>query len=183
MTATSPHRHVAEPTTALRRRIAWTRALAALLWAAVFVAVLGSNPDAAATVPTGAAILLVAYPLIDVVSWVVEGGERRVLPATVSLAAAVALAVAAVAADAGAVLAIFGVWAVVSGALQLAAAIARRSAGGHELPMIASGAISVLAGVSFVVGSTQDVAPLKNLAGYAVFGAVFFAVWAARARG
>lgn len=103
-------------------------------------------------------------------------GSSRVLAvvnAFISLAASVALAVAAATADAGTTLAAFGVWAVVSGALQLGAAAMRRRAGGRELPMIVSGAISIAAGASFVAGASQDVAQLTNLAGYAAFGAVF----------
>ena len=48
--------------------------------------------------------------------------------------------------------------------------------------MIVSGAISTAAGLSFVAGSSQDVAHLTNLAGYAGFGAVLYLIWAARAR-
>ena len=85
-------------------------------------------------------------------------------------------------ADAGTTLAVFGVWAIVSGAVQLGAAALRRRAGGRELPMIVSGAISTVAGLSFVAGASQDVAHLTNLAGYAAFGAVLYLLWAARAR-
>jgi uncharacterized membrane protein HdeD (DUF308 family) len=167
------------------RRIARVRAAAALAWAIALVAALGGDPGAGETVPAAAAALLVAYPLIDVFSSVAEARERaRVLPivnALISLAASVGLAVAAATADAGAMLAVFGVWAIVSGAVQLGTAAMRRRAG-RQVPMIVSGAISVLAGVSFVAGSSQDVAHLTNLAGYAAFGAVLYLIWAARAR-
>ena len=171
-----------------RRRIAWVRAIAALAWAAAFVAALGGDPAATETLPTAAAILLAAYPLIDVLSSAVEARESRasarVLPIVsglISLAASVALAVAATSADAGTTLAVFGVWALVSGALQLGTAALRRRAGSRELPMIVSGAISAVAGLSFVAGSSQDVAHLTNLAAYAGLGAVLYLVWAARA--
>jgi hypothetical protein len=49
--------------------------------------------------------------------------------------------------------------------------------------MIASGAISIVAGASFVAGASGAVAPLTGLAGYAAFGAVLFLIWSARARG
>lgn len=174
---------LSSPETAVptRRRIARTRALAALVWAGAFAAALGGNPDASETVPTAAAALLAAYPLIDVLASVAESrGSARKLPivnALISLTAAVALAIAGAASDAGTTLAVFGVWAVVSGAVQLGVAITRR-----EVPMIASGAISTVAGVSFVAGSTQDVAHLAGLAAYAAFGAVLYLIWAARAR-
>jgi uncharacterized membrane protein HdeD (DUF308 family) len=168
-------------------RIAWVRAAAALAWAGALVVALGGDPDAAASVPTAAAVLLVAYPLIDVVSSAVEASERpasaRALPivnALISLAASVGLGVAAAGADAGTTLAVFGAWAIVSGAVQLGTAAMRRRAGGRELPMIVSGAISTVAGVSFVAGSSSDVAHLTSLAGYAAFGAVLYLVWAAR---
>ncbi len=180
---------VSTPMVVPRRRIAWMRAIAALAWAAGLVAALGGDPAAADTVPTAAAILLVAYPLIDVLSSAVEARENsasaRVLPIVnglISLAASVALAVAAAGADAGTTLAVFGVWAFVSGALQLGTAAMRRRAGSRELPMIVSGAISAVAGLSFVAGSSQDVAHLTNLAAYAGLGAVLYLVWAARAR-
>jgi uncharacterized membrane protein HdeD (DUF308 family) len=172
-----------------RRRIAWVRAVVALAWAGGLVAALGGDPDAADTVPTAAAVLLVAYPLIDVFSSAVEARESpasaRVLPivnALISLAASAGLAVAAATADAGTTLAVFGVWAIVSGAVQLGTAAMRRRAGNRELPMIVSGAISTVAGLSFVAGSSQDVAHLTSLAGYAAFGAVLYLVWAARAQ-
>ena len=179
---------ISAPTAAPRRRIAWVRAAAALVWAGGLVVALGGDPDAAAIVPTAAALLLVAYPLIDVFASAVEARESpasaRVLPivnALISLAASAALAVSVATADAGSTLAVFGVWAIVSGALQLGTAAVRRRAGNRELPMIVSGAISTLAGLSFVAGSSQDVAHLTSLAGYAAFGAVLFFISAARA--
>jgi uncharacterized membrane protein HdeD (DUF308 family) len=177
------------PRATSRRRTAWVRAAAALAWAGGFVVALGGDPDAAATVPTAAAVLLVAYPLIDVFSSAVEARESpasaRALPivnALISLAASVGLAVAAATADAGSTLAVFGVWAIVSGAVQLGTAAMRRRAGSRELPMIVSGAISTAAGLSFVAGSSHDVPHLTNLAGYAGLGAVLYLIWAARAR-
>ena len=176
------------PVVVPRRRIAWLRAIAALAWAAGLVAALGGDPAATATVPTTAAILLAAYPLIDVLASAVEARESRaaarVLPIVnglISLAASAALAVAAISADAGTTLAVFGIWALVSGALQLGTAALRRRAGSREVPMIVSGAISAVAGLSFVAGSSQDVAHLTNLAAYAGLGAVLYLVWAARA--
>jgi uncharacterized membrane protein HdeD (DUF308 family) len=187
VSAATPRPHALSAPAALpRRRIAWVRAVAALIWAGGLVAVLGGDPDAAGTVPAAAALLLVAYPLIDVVASAVEARETRaalpVANALISLGASVALAVAAAAADAGTTLAVFGVWAIVSGAVQLGAAARRRRAGGRELAMIVSGAISAVAGASFVAGASQDVAHLSTLAGYAGFGAVLYLVWAARAR-
>jgi uncharacterized membrane protein HdeD (DUF308 family) len=171
-----------------RRRIAATRAVAALVWAAALVIAVGDDvPTTASAVPTLVALLLTAYPLIDALSAAMEAAAARGAPrrlplvnATLSTAASFALAVAAFGSDAGAVLAVFGVWASVSGALQLGVAIARRRAGSHEVAMIVSGGVSTIAGVTFAAASAQHAAHLANLAGYAALGAVLFLVWAAR---
>lgn len=162
------------------RRIAVVRAVAALLWAAAFAIAVGDGvPSTGSDVPAVAVALLVLYPLIDVIASLVDARRAN---AAISLLASVALAVATVGADAGAALVVFGAWAAVSGAIQLAVAVAHRRAGGRELPMIVSGGLSTLAGLSFVAASSADDAHLANLAGYAAFGAVLYLVWAMRRR-
>ena len=167
------------------RRVAQLRAVTALLWAVGLITALGTDPDGAAPVPTVVALLLVAYPLIDALSSAVEARRSRdplpIANGLISLAASVALAVVTATADAGAALAVFGVWAVVSGVVLLGAALRRRRAGSRELPMIVSGGVSALAGLSFVAGSTQAVAHLSMLAGYATAGAVLYLIWSVRA--
>jgi uncharacterized membrane protein HdeD (DUF308 family) len=167
------------------RRIAQLRAVVALLWAAaVAIAAGGTGSD----LPAGVAALVAAYPLIDVVASLREaalGGDRvRLLQinAAISLLAAIGLAVVAFGSDAGAVLAVFGAWAAVSGALQLTSAIQRRRQGSRELPMLASGAISTVAGLAFIASSGKDDPSVVNLAGYAAFGALLYLLWARRAR-
>jgi uncharacterized membrane protein HdeD (DUF308 family) len=80
------------------------------------------------------------------------------------------------------VLVVFGTWAFASGAIQLANAVRRRRAGIGEVPMIISGALSALAGISFVASSGADDPSLTPLAGYAALGAVPFLLWAYRTR-
>jgi uncharacterized membrane protein HdeD (DUF308 family) len=172
----------------LRRRLAATRAVAALVWAAALVVAVGDDvPTTASDVPALVALVLAAYPLIDALCSAAEAAAARgsaarlsLVNATLSATASVALAVAALGSDAGAVLAVFGAWASVSGALQLGVAIARRRAGSREVEMIVSGGLSTIAGVTFAAASAQDAAHLANLAGYAALGAVLFLVWAAR---
>jgi hypothetical protein len=172
----------------LRRRIAVTRAVAALAWAIALVVVVGDDvPTTASDVPALGALLLAAYPLVDALCSATEAAAARgsaarlpVVNATLGAAASVALAIAAFGADAGAVLAVFGAWASVSGALQLGVAIARRRAGSREVEMIVSGGLSTIAGVTFVAAAAQHAAHLANLAGYAALGAVLFLLWAAR---
>src|SRR5919106_1320796 len=78
-----------------------------------------------------------------------------------------------------AVLRVWGVWAVVAGIVQLVVAIRRRRLGG-QWAMIDSGAISVLAGASFVLMASSAGASLTNVAGYALLGGIFFLVSALR---
>jgi uncharacterized membrane protein HdeD (DUF308 family) len=168
------------------RRIVQLRAVVALLWAGAVAIVAG---DAGSELAAGVAALVAAYPLIDVVASLREaalGGDHvRLLQvnAAISLLATAGLAAVAFGSDAGAVLAVFGAWASVSGAIQLATAIhRRRTRGTRELPMVVSGAISTLAGISFIASSRMDDPTVTNLAGYAAFGALLYLIWARSAR-
>lgn len=169
------------------QRIAVVRALFALVWAAALViAVGGKMPSTGADVPTGAALLLATYPLIDVLASLLGStlADARVLRinAAISAAAVVAVAIAAFGSDAGSTLAAFGAWATVSGLVQLGVAVHRRRAGSRQLPMILSGGLSTLAGIMFVAASGNDTAHFATLAGYMALGAVLFLVWALRDR-
>lgn len=153
-----------------------SRAVAALLWAVALVLAVGDRiPTTASEVPVAAALLLSAYPLIDAAA---SFAAARWLNGAISTAAAAGLAVATFAGDAGATLVVFGAWAVVSGAIQLAGALHPR-----QWPMIISGGLSTLAGLSFVAAAGQEDANLAMLAGYAAVGAVLYLVWTVRARG
>src|SRR5690242_15949830 len=85
-----------------RRRIAFLRAAAALVWAAAIAIAAG---DAGTEVSTGLALLVAAYPAIDVVASVAEaaeGGEaahRLRINAALSAIAVTGLAVAAFGSD------------------------------------------------------------------------------------
>ncbi|MDD1056787.1 hypothetical protein NMG29_00800 [Streptomyces cocklensis] len=78
-----------------------------------------------------------------------------------------------------AVLRVWGAWAITAGLVQLVVGVLRRGMGG-QWPMIASGAISTLAGASFVAQAGKDDASLRTLAGYAFLGGVFFLLSALR---
>jgi uncharacterized membrane protein HdeD (DUF308 family) len=168
------------------RRIARLRAMVALVWAATIATAAGV--DAGPDLSVGLAVVVTAYPVIDVVASLTEaalGGDRSRLlrvNAAISTLAVAALAGAAFGSDVSAVLAVFGTWALVSGAIQLANAVHRRHAGTPEIPMIVSGALSAIAGVSFIVSSGGDDPSVTPLAGYAAFGAVLFLLWAYRTR-
>jgi uncharacterized membrane protein HdeD (DUF308 family) len=170
------------------RRITIVRAVVALVWAGLLAIAVGDDiPTTASDVPVLVALLLTAYPLIDVASALVEAsrpgaradGTLRV-GAALSALAAIGLGIATFTADAGATLVVFGLWAFLSGALQLGVAVRRRRAGDRRLAMLISGSLSTLAGLMFAAASASDGAHLGNLAGYAALGGVFYLVWAAR---
>jgi uncharacterized membrane protein HdeD (DUF308 family) len=157
------------------------RGLVAVAWAVVFAAVADS---VTAGVTVAAGILVVIYPLIDVAGSVVDargqrGSARRVLlaGAAVSGVAAAALAVAATGSVAD-VLAVFGVWAVLSGAAQVVVALRRRAQLGTQWLMLLAGVGSVGFGIAFVIASTGTDPQLSMLAIYAAGGGIDFLVQA-----
>ena len=162
------------------RRLYFVRFGFALVWAVLLFATASSIGVLSAT-------LLVLYPLFDVAAAVVDARSSRAAGATphglyanivISTLAAVGLTLALGSGVAG-VLRVWGAWAVVAGLVQLAVALRRRALGG-QWALIASGSISVLAGVNFVVMAASDGASLASVAGYALLGGVFFLVSALR---
>ena len=188
--ATSSHLDLAAPDAPARgvpQRIAFVRAAFALVWAAALALAVGDKvPTTDSDIPVGIALLLASYPLIDVIASIVGSrfAEPRVLRANaaVSSLAVIALAVTAFGSDAGSTLAAFGAWAVASGLILLGIAIHRRRTEGRQVPLIVSGGLSTIAGVSFLAASGNDKAHLGMIAGYMALGAVLFIVWAVRGR-
>ncbi|MFC8869335.1 hypothetical protein ACFUAC_16990 [Streptomyces sp. NPDC057148] len=162
------------------RRLYLSRFAFAAVWAALLFATADTLGPLSGT-------LLVLYPFFDAACAVVDLRSTRAADGAVtrlwvniglSVLTGVALAVA-LAAGIPAVLRVWGVWAVTAGITQLAVGVVRRRMGG-QWPMIASGAISTLAGASFFLQADRDDATLTNLAGYAFLGGLFFLVSALR---
>ncbi|MFE6664935.1 hypothetical protein ACFVFH_15425 [Streptomyces sp. NPDC057697] len=153
-------------------------------FAAVWAALLFASPR---TLGSLNATLLVIYPLFDVACAVVDvrsakanqGPVRGLYVNIVLSALTVAGLVVAATSGIPAVLRVWGVWAITAGLVQLVVGVLRRGMGG-QWPMIASGAISSLAGASFVAQAGKGDASLSTLAGYAFLGGVFFLVSALR---
>jgi uncharacterized membrane protein HdeD (DUF308 family) len=157
------------------------RGLVAIAWAALFAAVSDSLTTG---VTVAAGILVVIYPLIDVAAALIDarsqrGSARRLLVAgaAVSAVAAAALAVAATGSVAD-VLVVFGVWAFLSGAAQIAVALRRRAQFGNQWPMLLAGVGSVSFGIAYVIASTRTDPMLSMLAIYAAGGGIYFLVQA-----
>jgi uncharacterized membrane protein HdeD (DUF308 family) len=158
------------------------RGLVAVSWAAVFAA---ASESLTTGVTFGAGVLLVLYPLIDVVASVLDarsqrGSARQLLlgNAAVSAVAAVALGVAATGSVAD-VFAVFGVWAGLTGAAQLVVALRRRAQFGNQWPLLLANGVSVIGGVAFVLAAvTADDPKLRMLAIYAATGGTEFVIQA-----
>lgn len=157
-------------------RYYFSRAAFSAIWVAAALA-LGQQQ------PVLGAVLLIVYPLWDAAANYVDairnGGwannRSQAVNVLVSLATALAVLVA-LQIGLNAVLAVFGAWAILSGLLQLAAAV-RRWVSGAQWAMILSGAQSALAGAFFVLQAQQPVPnAIPLIAGYAAFGAIYFLV-------
>jgi uncharacterized membrane protein HdeD (DUF308 family) len=157
------------------------RGLVAIAWAAVFAAVSDSLTTG---VTVGAGVLLVLYPLIDLVASLIDargqrGSARQLLRANaaVSAVAAVALGVAATGSVAE-VFAVFGVWAAITGAAQLVVALRRRALLGNQWPLLLANGVSVIGGVAFVIAAAGGEPRLDMLAIYAATGGAEFIIQA-----
>lgn len=155
-----------------------TRAVFSILWVALAVTIGRSQPA------LGMA-LLIAYPLWDSLANFVDGRRNGGLLANPSqllnmiVSAAVTLAVIATAAPGfHATIGVIGVWAALSGILQLATGVRRWRGAGAQWPQILSGAQSCLAGSHFIASSLDPATALSaaDVAPYAAFGALYFAI-------
>jgi hypothetical protein len=164
------------------QRIVIARAVLALIWAAAVVVAIGDRVSTNnAEIPVAGAALLAAYPLIDVVASLASAHRQSDatplrVNATISTLAAVGVGATAFSADAGATLTAFGVWAVVSGAIQFVLALR----GTRQVPMLISGGLSTLAGISFFSAAGMHDAHLAVLGGYMAVGAALYLVSARR---
>ncbi|THC45306.1 DUF308 domain-containing protein [Massilia sp. Mn16-1_5] len=156
------------------KRYYFTRAAFSIAWVLALVATARSSPIAGA-------ILLVCYPAWDAAANFLDGRRsgglavNRTQLVNLVVSGLVALLLALVVPDMHQVFAVFGLWAILSGLLQLRAAQLRWTKNGAQWAMILSGAQSALAGAFFLAQARMPVAPpITVLAGYAGFGAFYF---------
>jgi uncharacterized membrane protein HdeD (DUF308 family) len=161
-------------------RIYLVRGLVAIAWAVGFSAV----HDSLSAVSV---VLLIAYPVIDVVASLLDARENpgtaartlQVFNTALSALAAVALGVTAIS-GAATVLFAFGVWAIVSGAAQFTVAVRRRGPElGRQWPMLIAGALSMIAGATYLVEAVGEHPNLGALITYTAAGGTFFVLQAA----
>lgn len=155
------------------------RGVLAVAWAAAFA---GAHEHIDAVAVT----LLVAYPLIDAVSSLIDyratpnGSERRVTAfnGVLSTLAAIAIGIAG-AGGVAPVLHVFGAWAVISGGAQVVVGLRRRGPElGKQWPTLISGGLSFLVGITYNVQAAGDNPSLDVLSVYATGGGVWFVLQA-----
>jgi uncharacterized membrane protein HdeD (DUF308 family) len=157
------------------------RGAVSLVWVAAAVTIGQMSPMIAGA-------LLLIYPAWDALANVLDarqnGGLRRnptqAFNTVVSSLTTVAVAFG-LATSMNAVLGVFGVWAALSGLLQLATAVRRWKRAGAQWVMILSGAQSAAAGAMFLrEAGAPDTPSVADIAPYAAFGAFYFlvsAIW------
>src|SRR5262245_60905377 len=151
------------------------RGFAAIAWAVAFATVSDE-------LMTETRVLLVIYPLIDMVASGIDarsqhGSTRRLLLLNVGISAAAAIALGiASTGEIGDVLVAFGAWAIVSGARQFGVAVRRRVLFGKQLPLLLAGGLSVVAGTVLIASSAGDEPSFNWLISYAAFGGLYFVI-------
>jgi hypothetical protein len=124
-----------------------------------------------------AAVLLVAYPAWDALANFVDASRSGGLGRNHTQTINVVVSVLALEMSMNWVLGVFGVWAILSGLLQLGSAVRRWKSYGAQWAMILSGGQSALAGTFFIVQARMPMPPsITNVAGYAAVGAFYFLV-------
>lgn len=131
-----------------------------------------------------ASFLLILYPAWDAIANYIDairnGGfvRNRMQTVNIIVSAVTTLAVIlAINSSMNDVIRIFGCWAILSGLLQLGAAVQRWKNYRAQWSMILSGAQSTLAGAFFLFQSrTTEPPSIDNIVGYATFGAFYFCI-------
>lgn len=166
------------------RTLYFVRAAFSVVWVSL-VFVLASTVTTATKPSAIGIVLLTIYPLWDAAATILDVRASPTatthLPQYITIAAGVVAAVGVLISSLTSLtpaLIVFGAWAFVSGGFQLVLALRRRRPVGGQWPMIISGGLSVLAGISFVVTSGAPKTGLDTLAGYSAFGAFWYLVGA-----
>jgi uncharacterized membrane protein HdeD (DUF308 family) len=164
------------------RTLYFVRVIFSVIWVAL-IFILVSTVTVASGASVLAGVLLVIYPIWDVVATVFDvrasRGAQSTTPQLVNIVigtvAALAMIVALISGLTAAIV-VFGAWASVSGAIQLFLALRRRRALGAQWPMIISGALSLVAGFVFIASASSPKTGLATLAGYSAFGAFWYLI-------
>ncbi|QIP13061.1 hypothetical protein G8759_10690 [Spirosoma aureum] len=162
------------------RKLYFLRAAFSILWVILVLAFAKTNAGIAT-------ILFIIYPVWDVIATFLDikanppGAPKKMqfLNAVISSTTTVAVALALQKGIPEALI-VFGVWAILTGLVQLILGLSRRKQLGGQWPMIISGGQSMLAGGSFIAMANAPNSGITTLAGYAAFGAFYFILAAYR---
>lgn len=162
------------------RKLYITRVAFSLIWIALVTTVAKTNV-------TVATILFIIYPAWDVVAtfFDIKANPPAVNkgPQYVNIGIGVLTTIAVIItlqSGIPAALMVFGVWAFLTGLIQLVLGIRRRKYFEGQWPMIISGAQSMLAGGFIISTAHNPNQGVASLAGYSAFGAFYFALAAFR---
>ncbi|RPD44368.1 hypothetical protein DNI29_21935 [Hymenobacter sediminis] len=180
ISSTSPSQAPGQTAHALRT-LYLVRAAFSVVWVGLVFLLANSSPALTAA-------LLLVYPAWDVLATfgdlrAIRGTGETMLPQYVNIVVGSLTTVAvglALREGIPAVLLVFGVWAVLTGLLQLLLGLQRRRQMGGQWPMILSGGQSVLAGALFVVQAHDPTKGVTNVAAYSAVGAFYFLLAALR---
>jgi uncharacterized membrane protein HdeD (DUF308 family) len=162
------------------RKLYFTRAAFSVIWVILIAIFAASNF-------TVASILLIIYPAWDVFGTFLDiranKGPSSKMPqylnAVISTITTIAVALALQHGVPEALI-VFGIWAMLTGLIQLILALRRRKELGGQWPMIISGGQSIIGGSSFIILAHDPKMGIASLAGYAAFGAFYYLLSAFR---
>jgi uncharacterized membrane protein HdeD (DUF308 family) len=156
-------------TALLMRNLYFVRAAFALVWALGLLYLI--------TKPTLVTLLLILYPAFDAGSSLYDAYVHRASKNTLAqktngvISLLTVLAVLVITSmGVPAILRVFGVWAILTGGIELVTAIRRWKVLRGQAILVFGGAVSVLAGISFIASAGQPTFGLSSLAGYALMG-------------
>ncbi len=162
------------------RKLYFTRVAFSLVWVILVLALAKSNT-------TIATLLFIVYPAWDAIATFFDIKANppstpktpQYVNATISIVTTIAV-ILALQKGIPEALIVFGVWAILTGLIQLILGLRRRKQLGGQWPMIISGGQSMLGGTSFILMAHAPKSGITSLAGYAAFGAFYFLLSAIR---
>jgi uncharacterized membrane protein HdeD (DUF308 family) len=166
------------------RNLYFVRTVFSAVWVTL-VLLLASAVTTSSRPTVVAVVLLTIYPAWDAVATFFDARATPTatthLPQYANIALGlIAAAVILIVIGGGltSALVVFGVWASISGAVQLYLGLVRRRPIGGQWAMNISGGLSILAGISFIVTAGAPSTSLRTIAGYSGFGAFWYLVGA-----
>lgn len=161
--------HPSANTALFMRNLYFVRAAFALVWALGLLSLI--------KMPVLAPFLLILYPAFDAGSSFYDAYVHRASKSTLAQKTNGAISFLTVLAvlvvfsmGVPALLRVFGVWAILTGGIELVTAIRRWKAFRGQAVLVFGGAVSVLAGSFFIASAGQPTSGLSSLAGYALMG-------------